>query len=78
MVNAPVAPLDTDTDSDTESDSNCEILRGKWMLDGCCSLAEVGARLQEEIRHVEELQRDGWELREEIADDYGFMWKRDQ
>lgn len=50
-------------------------LRGKWMLDGCCSLEDVAECLRERLRHIERLQREGWELREEITDDYGFLQK---
>ena len=74
MVKAP--PALVRSDSDTDGDEDWEMpLRGKWMLDGCCSLEDVAECLRERLRHIERLQREGWELREEITDDYGFLQK---
>ncbi len=81
MEKAPGEVSDADSDSISEvSESewvdNTETLRAKWMLDGCCSLDEVCERLQEQIWEFRRLQAAGWELTDEVLDDYGFMEKR--
>ena len=70
MVNAPVVSLAEDSFDWEEED---EEIRAKWMLDGCCTLAEVIEALRSKIREVEEARRKGWELTGRIEDDYGFM-----
>ena len=55
---------------------NTEPLRAKWMLDGCRTLDEVWERLQDQILAFRRMQAEGWELTDEILDDYGFMEKR--
>eukprot|EP00887_Chlorella_sp_A99_P002845 scaffold6.g2845.t1 len=44
--------------------------RGKWMLDGCSTLAEVRQRLREQIECFKQLEEEGWQLRDEVQDDY--------
>ena len=62
--------------SESEWVDNTETLRAKWMLDGCHTLDEVCERLQEQIWEFRRMQADGWELTDEILDDYGFTEKR--
>ena len=45
------------------------------MLDGCSTLDEVVARLQAAATGYERLKAEGYELRDPICDDYGFLRK---
>ena len=74
MVNAPVLYAAEDSFSSDEEEDE-EMIRAKWMLDGCCTLDEVVQALRSKIREVEEARRQGWELTGRIEDDYGFMRK---
>ena len=76
-----VSNPDSNSDSiaeGSESDwvDNTETLRAKWMLDGCRTLDEVCQRLQEQIWAFRRMQAAGWELTDEVLDDYGSMEKR--
>ena len=48
-------------------------LRSKWMLDGCKTLDECIARYNEVIEYFKTLKDEGWELEDDINDDYGFL-----
>lgn len=54
-------------------EENQEIIRGKWMLDGCKTLDEVIERLEIVKQSIKEMKEEGWELEDKIDDDYGFM-----
>ena len=69
---------DHETESDILSDSESEddeIIRAKWMFDGCSTLDAIIKRLQEHIVYIEELKSEGWQLTGPVEDDYGFMKK---
>lgn len=75
---------ETETDEDEvfeeeEEEEHIEddvIIRAKWILDGCSSIDEIIERLKGEIEHYKQLKEDGWELREKMDDDYGFLIKK--
>lgn len=46
------------------------------MFDGCKSLDEIIEALKEQIKFVQKLKEDGYELIEEVEDDYGHMKKK--
>ena len=60
-------------------DSECfdwdqtEIIRAKWMWDGCSNLDEVIQRLHEQIEYIKKLKDKGWVLINPIEDDYGYI-----
>ena len=49
------------------------IIRAKWCIDGCSSLASVAERLREVADGYERMAADGWELTGRVDDDYGFV-----
>lgn len=57
----------------SEESEELEIIRAKWLYDDCASLDEIIERLKQEIEHIKQLQRDGWELVDPVSDDYGYM-----
>lgn len=68
-----------DDKSDMASEDSSEsdvIIRAKWMLDDCLTLDEVLLRLEDQIEYFKTLKSEGWELREKISDDYGFLRQR--
>lgn len=58
-----------------DDDEDDEIIRAKWMFDGCATLDAIIKRLQEHIVYIEELKSEGWQLTGPVEDDYGFMKK---
>ena len=76
----PIPPLSTlaaiittKVDDDDDDGSSHNLIRGKWMLDGCRTLDDVVERLGKEIQYIQQLKDDGWELSTTIDDDYGFI-----
>ena len=77
---APVARLESGEESDSEPDFDPEresVIRAKWQLDGCKTLAEVVRRLHDVATHYEHMRREGWELTGPVDDDYGYIERRD-
>jgi len=64
----------SESESESESEDD-EIIRAKWMFDGCATLDAIIKRLQEHIVYIEELKSEGWQLTGPVEDDYGFMKK---
>lgn len=64
-----------DEDEEEEFD---EIIRAKWTFDGSKTLTEAAQMLRSYADYLEELEKDGWKLREEIRDDYGFIYNEDK
>ena len=65
---------EAEEDEDEEYDQEGGmIVRAKWTLDGCATIDEVIARLQEQILRFRQLKSDGWEMRDAVNDDYGWM-----
>ena len=88
MTNMPsCTPPSAETDPATSSVSEEEdswssdsednpIIRCKWMGDGCKTLEELALALEDNARHMRELATKGWELKDAISDDYGFLTQR--
>ena len=49
------------------------MIRGKWSMDGCRTLADVAQRLRDGAARYEEMLQQGWELIGVIEDDYGYI-----
>ena len=70
----PLSPDSISSAGDScEVDDANSIIRGKWCLDGCRSLAEVADRLRRAAAEYEQMRDAGWELTHPIEDDYGFV-----
>ena len=52
-------------------------IRAKWTFDGAKTLAEAAGRLRDYAADLEGLALLGFELRDEIVDDYGFVGRPD-
>ena len=53
------------------------LIRAKWTFDGAKTLAEAAQRLRDYADDLEGLAELGFELRDEIVDDYGFIGRPD-
>lgn len=49
------------------------IIRAKWMFDGCKTFPEMIERLEGMKVELENYQKNGVEISQEIDDDYGFL-----
>lgn len=49
------------------------IIRAKWCIDGCCTLAAVAERLRKVADGYEKMAAEGWELTGPVDDDYGYV-----
>ncbi|PRW45085.1 hypothetical protein C2E21_6404 [Chlorella sorokiniana] len=68
--------LEEASEDEDEWDPNREdILRAKWILDGCSSLAQCRERLGEQIVWLQQLEDEGWELQGTVEEDYGTLWR---
>ena len=63
-------------DSDTETEEEHVCIRAKWTIDDAKTIDEAVEKLNEFITYLKSLKEEGWELREPISDDYGFLYKR--
>jgi hypothetical protein len=52
-------------------------IRAKWSLDGAKTLTDAAARLRDYAADLEGLATLGFELRDEVEDDYGFVGRPD-
>jgi len=74
---------DQDTESDPETFTESEpseeeeniCIRAKWSMDNASTIDEAVIKLNDFIEYLKSLKNDGWELREPIQDDYGFLYK---
>lgn len=68
----------TDYPSETESedyDNDDIIIRAKWTMDGATTIDEAIEKLDGYIEYLKSLKEEGWELREPVNDDWGFLHK---
>lgn len=49
------------------------IVRAKWTIDGAESIEEMAEMMEERAEEIRALEDDGWELDEEVDDDYAFL-----
>ena len=72
---------DTESDPEDQSDDQSEVeeenicIRAKWSIDDASTIDEAVIKLNQFIEYLKSLKNDGWELREPIQDDYGFLYK---
>ncbi len=71
-----ISPEDEEMDGDDDDDDDEICIRAKWSMDGARTLAEARDNLHEYAKYLEELEQQGYELIEPIADDYGFVEKQ--
>ncbi len=62
---------------DEEEDEEEEIIRGKWMLDDCESIAEIVLSLRKHAAYMRGLKQEGWELTDPVQSDWGFLRRVD-
>ncbi len=62
-------------EEEDEEEDDSPIIRAKWSMDGASTLDEAIEKLNEFIEYLRSLKADGWELRDTIDDDYGFLKK---
>ena len=62
---------------DEYADTREILIRAKWTFDGAKTLAEAAQRLRDYATDLEALSALGFELRDEIVDDYGFIGRPD-
>lgn len=67
-----------DDDCEDWDEENTTIVRGKWVFDGCKSIDEMVEALKGKIAYIEQLKKDGWEVRETIDDDWAFLHRTPQ
>ena len=79
-----------DRDQDTENESDYEdpseeldkeeeniCIRAKWSIDDASTIDEAVEKLNRFIEYLTSLKNEGWEFREPIQDDYGFLYKKE-
>lgn len=59
-----------------EDEEDYHIIRAKWTMDGARTLDEAIRKLRVFISYLKALKREGWELRDPVQDDYGFLNQR--
>lgn len=69
---------ETDSDEEYDDEDEEEIIRMKWIADGSKTLDDVIQKLRDQIRLMEQLKEEGWELVREMDDDWGFIKKKEQ
>ncbi len=60
-------------DDDIKDDDIPDIIRAKWLMDGAVTLPEAATRLREFADELDRLHSAGWELRQPVEDDYGYL-----
>jgi hypothetical protein len=61
-------------DEESEEEENI-CIRAKWTIDGASTIDEAIEKLNDFIEQLKHLKTEGWDLREPINDDYGFLYK---
>ena len=86
MCQAPDIAVAEDDDStsirisedDSGDDEEDIVIRAKWIMDDAKTLDEAMEKVEGFIAYLRELKADGWELRDPVRDDYGFVYKTSQ
>lgn len=52
-----------------------QIVRAKWTFDGAESIEEMAKMLEQKAALLRDMDDDGWELEQEVQDDYAFIVK---
>lgn len=56
-------------------DDGPQMIRAKWSMDEAKTLSEAAKLLREYAGYLEELEQHGWQLIDQVEDDYGFIVK---
>jgi hypothetical protein len=62
-------------DEHEEEENIC--IRAKWSIDNASTIDEAVEKLNRFIEYLTSLKNEGWEFREPIQDDYGFLYKKE-
>lgn len=65
--------LSSESSHNSEEDFMNElVIRAKWQMDGATTLEEAARKIEAFAAYLRSLKADGWELRDEVSDNYGF------
>ena len=62
-------------DVDAEEEPEDGTVRAKWAIDGASTLAEAAQKARAFADWLQGLHDEGYVLRDEVSDDYGFYYK---
>jgi hypothetical protein len=65
----------TDYSSDEDTQNDDIVIRARWTMDGATTIDEAVEKLDGYIEYLKSLKEEGWELREPVNDDWGFLQK---
>ena len=68
--------LDAAVDEEELPEDDC--VRAKWTIDGAKTLAEAAQKAREFADFLQGLHDEGYVLRDEVTDDYGFYYKPEE
>ena len=66
--------LAEEEEEEEEEENIC--IRAKWSIDDASSIDEAIEKLQNFIKYLNSLKEEGWEFRDPVSDDYGFLYKK--
>jgi hypothetical protein len=74
----PESESEEQQEYDDDWDENVQTIRGKFMFENAKTLDEVIEMIENFKQYVLELKDEGWELIEEVTDDYGHIRIKNQ
>lgn len=76
-VETVMVAVDDEADDEYDDDDydDAPIIRAKWIMDDAVTLAEAATKVRLFADLLDEMAAEGWELREPVSDDYGFLKK---
>ena len=60
-------------DDEGYNEDNEIVIRGKHVFENASTIDEIVDKLKKEIEILLQLKNEGWELKEPVLDDYGFL-----
>lgn len=69
---------DYEEESEEDSDEDIEVIRGRWVLDGCATIDEAIESTKCFLEHLESMQDQGYDLIEPVEDDCGYLKRHDE
>lgn len=64
-------------EEEEEEEDHDGLVRAKWTIDSATSLPEAATMARQFATYLDELHAEGWQLREPVSDDYGFIFHPD-
>ena len=64
-----------DKDKDKDKEEEHVVLRAKWILDDSENIDQCIDKLNAFIEYLKSIKSEGWELRDPVNDDWGFLYK---